>query len=407
MSVHENDFLPGDEVSDHMFLQPLGARCMDLPANPIDWYAEDNGLLPIDQLRCDPPGWSVNDLMFAIFERRMYQAENRDLPDSFHYDMFEQCLATMEQMVDLELFEPPNDIICLQHPDLFPRNIMVDFSPNITITGILDWDGALFVPRFANRIFPRWLWRSEHETQSCSRNPDEEPLDPEDNEPDTPENAEIKKVFEDTVGDNWVSQATDRRYFHARKLFIFGKVYTYSEETIDDITALLEEWKSLFTETSDKPAGSASEATDIGADSTEDNPEDNALLKGQGIEEDAAASKDVGVASSSTETANILEDGKTAVPVEATVKGANNSACDVCNISLAMIGEKLDRHELSAEVAGRATRLPQSDNDTATTVPMTAPQYGENRKPISVTTHQEPEARDNETESDVAESRNI
>ena len=57
-------------------------------------------------------------------------------------------------------FTAPSPIV-LHHWDLEPRNIMVcnaNASGRWKITGIIDWDDALALPRPLARVPPRWIW---------------------------------------------------------------------------------------------------------------------------------------------------------------------------------------------------------------------------------------------------------
>ncbi|RKU45612.1 hypothetical protein DL546_008196 [Coniochaeta pulveracea] len=49
---------------------------------------------------------------------------------------------------------------CLWHGDLFPRNIMVDVEASPMITGIIDWDEAIYAPTVISAVPPFWLWLS-------------------------------------------------------------------------------------------------------------------------------------------------------------------------------------------------------------------------------------------------------
>jgi Ser/Thr protein kinase RdoA (MazF antagonist) len=49
----------------------------------------------------------------------------------------------------------------LCHLDLAPRNILVDHASNAAlsrISGILDWDSAVFGPSFMSCAPPLWIW---------------------------------------------------------------------------------------------------------------------------------------------------------------------------------------------------------------------------------------------------------
>ncbi|KAI1770279.1 hypothetical protein F4818DRAFT_455789 [Hypoxylon cercidicola] len=252
IKVHKKGLGRGDKISDRMFVEAFGADVLDIPNDPINWLNVDNGLLPLDRLRHDPPNLTVSDIMLAIFRRRIYQTKNHET-NSHDYllEFFEPCQQMVEDMVDRGVFQSENDAICLHHVDIFPRNIMVDFSPDITITGVLDWDVALFAPSFAGRAPPRWLWRSVPQDDSEYAKFDMEPLDPNENEPDSPENTEIKRVFEAAVGEAWVSESTGKPYPFARRLLRFGRQDTYDGEDIGNLLEWIGNWSSVVGEKSD------------------------------------------------------------------------------------------------------------------------------------------------------------
>ncbi|KAI1458053.1 hypothetical protein F4805DRAFT_474725 [Annulohypoxylon moriforme] len=252
IQVHGQDIKYRDELIDRIFVQAFGTNTMGSHLNPIDWDTPKDGVLPV--LR-DPPGLSVNDIMTAIFKRRIYQVKNMkeswmDYTLSWH----ELCQKIIEDMVDMGLFDPQNDEVCLRHPDLFARNIMVDFSPDITITGVLDWDEAMFVPKFAGRILPRWLWQSAPADWSgtvsgtVSYFDDNEPLDFEGSGPNSLENVEIKSAFDNAVGEAWLSEASSEWLALARALLAFSREHLYSEETDEKIALWKNKWRSLSTD---------------------------------------------------------------------------------------------------------------------------------------------------------------
>ncbi|KAI2637224.1 hypothetical protein GGS26DRAFT_604176 [Hypomontagnella submonticulosa] len=238
-------------LSDKLYVEAFGSDTWENTKNPIDWHNNENGLLPLDRLRSDPPGLPVEDIMLTIFKRRLYQDKNRKAPMDHLARWHEPCQRMIEDMVDFGVFDSDDDVICLRHPDLFPRNIMVDFTPDIGITGILDWDCALFVPRFAARIAPRWLWHPE--LMGCNTEleiqVETEPLDPLDDSPNSMANAEVKRAFEDAVGESWVSEATGRWFPLARNLLTFGQQNLYSNSTDGNVAVWEKRWKSLSTDT--------------------------------------------------------------------------------------------------------------------------------------------------------------
>ncbi|KAK6825004.1 phosphotransferase enzyme family protein [Apiospora arundinis] len=119
MKAHKK-FPSGGRADNNVFIQPFGTEWLEIADNPIDWNNRENGILPIERLRHDPPGLSVNDIMLPIYQRRIYEALNRRTPYEYLLDRFEPLQKMVQGMVDNELFKPENDHICLQHPDFFP-----------------------------------------------------------------------------------------------------------------------------------------------------------------------------------------------------------------------------------------------------------------------------------------------
>lgn len=66
---------------------------------------------------------------------------------------------------------------------------MIKFSPDksLSVSGILDWDGAVFYPSFYGCEIPIWIWDGEYK--------DDEYGNFVDNTPATPEQQQIKQVF--------------------------------------------------------------------------------------------------------------------------------------------------------------------------------------------------------------------
>ncbi|KAI0161171.1 hypothetical protein GGR52DRAFT_163151 [Hypoxylon sp. FL1284] len=149
-------------------------------------------------------------------------------------------------MVTLGVYDSESNDICVHHANPFPRNIMVDFTPDITITGILGWGLTLFVPRFAGRIPPNRLWQSVPQSRSAYNQFGRENLEPEANASDSPENAEIKHAFENAVGEHWVSEATGKWYPVARRLLKIARETLIDDEDMDNITSWMEKNMSLL-----------------------------------------------------------------------------------------------------------------------------------------------------------------
>lgn len=116
-------------------------------------------------------------------------------------ELYDDMLKVVREMDDFGLFKP--DLNCLCHLDLHPRNIMVEFhsGDSIQVTGILDWDEAVFAPKFVNCQPPGWLWGYDKDTHTeNSLLPWPYELEGANNTPLALEQQELKLLFDDQAG---------------------------------------------------------------------------------------------------------------------------------------------------------------------------------------------------------------
>ena len=129
---------------------------------------------------------------------------------------------------------------CLCHFDLAARNIMVDNSPNgsLTISGIVDWDSAAFAPKFVSCVPPSWLWANQkyYDAEESEEN----------NTPSTPEQEQLKELFDETVGFDWTWLAYEPEYRLARELFHFAQHGLPDSEAAKRADRFLERWAALY-----------------------------------------------------------------------------------------------------------------------------------------------------------------
>ena len=126
----------------------------------------------------------------------------------------EHLIVTASQMNRLGCFGDNTN--CLSHLDLAAHNIMVEVRTDntITVTSVLDVDSACFAPTFVSCYPPWWLWQGETqpgdalEDETQSNKP---PLDP--------ELLEIKRIFEEIIGDNFLCYAYHPHFRLVRRLF--------------------------------------------------------------------------------------------------------------------------------------------------------------------------------------------
>ncbi len=187
-----------------------------------------------------------------------------------HYDR----LVTMaRQMDDLGLLGDDENCIC--HLDLLgaPRNIMADIKPDgsLRITGILDWDSAVFAPRFAGCAPPFWLWDSwdeeEEEEEEDGRHANDTPSDP--------GNREIKRIFEETIGSYFLHFAYKPEYRLARKLFQFAKCGIRASHELGEIEELVKEWDGIYESRMAAIKGEATDTENAATNAAEDEVNDS------------------------------------------------------------------------------------------------------------------------------------
>ena len=174
-------------------------------------------------------------------------------------------LVTMAYEMDFLGFLGDNEN-CLCHLDLLgsPRNIMVDLQSDgsLSITGILDWDSAVFAPRFVGCAPPMWLWAWNSEEDEDERHANDTPS--------TPENREIKKIFEETVGDRFLMYAYKPEYRLARELFRFAQSGIRSTTEIEEVEELLKEWNGIYESSMADKENEAANSQDAATDRAEE-----------------------------------------------------------------------------------------------------------------------------------------
>ena len=173
---------------------------------------------------------------FGRWKARELRCDPASIRWSKRYDR----LVTMaDQMDDLGCLG--DDMNCLCHLDLLgaPRNIMANINSDdsLSITGILDWDSAVFAPRFVSCAPPMWLWAWDDEEEDETHANDT---------PSTPEDQEIKRIFEETVGDDFLFHAYKPEYRLARKLFYFAQSGIRSSTEDEEADELLKEWAEIY-----------------------------------------------------------------------------------------------------------------------------------------------------------------
>ncbi|KAK7402433.1 hypothetical protein QQX98_011822 [Neonectria punicea] len=141
----------------------------------------------------------------------------------------------------------------LAHLDFAPRNIMTNLTSDEQIpiiSAVLDWDSAVLAPAFVSCSPPRWIWEWEDENSDESEDEDEWTVN--NDPPSTPEGKELKMLFEEAAGKDYLRFAYHPVYALARRLVRFATAGLGSDEDIKSAEAMLEKWASLYRPDADK-----------------------------------------------------------------------------------------------------------------------------------------------------------
>ena len=209
-----------------------GAHSYKIVRFPVDPEPEIN---PEVQIPSDTA--SVRNTYLTLFRLREASTRQHIPKATFKADRFKRLAVVAEQMNDVGLFKDiPN---CLCHLDLMPRNMMVDTcgDGSATVSGVLDWDSAIFAPIFVACSPPSWIWNwAEDEEEDPARANDT---------PETLEMQDLKRIFEETVGPQFLIYSYNPEYQLARRLFDLALHGIGSNEAIDEAETLLKEWRKL------------------------------------------------------------------------------------------------------------------------------------------------------------------
>ena len=194
---------------------------------------------------------STADLLLSQYER--WRLLNIDWPHEL--DFWHRLIATVREM-SLHGFFDHRDLQmhCLCHVDLHMGNIMVqtcDHDNTAMITGILDWDEACFAPKFVNCMPPAWLWLGEDGYETLQT--DEEGGDPwpyempgaETVSQEAKEDEDVKRCFEEEVGEAYKSWAYEERFRIARCLFRIAKDGVRETGHFKAGERIMKEWEEL------------------------------------------------------------------------------------------------------------------------------------------------------------------
>ncbi|KAL8820940.1 MAG: hypothetical protein Q9223_000928, partial [Gallowayella weberi] len=176
-------------------------------------------------------------------KERKHTAKYND-GDSLNLSYFQTLLSMLSTLDQSGTFNTITSPIVLHHWDLVPRNIMVAPSPSesgLTITGIIDWDDALALPRALARRPADWIWDYNSERSTGYLDTDHHPktnLDA--------DSLALKAHFDakaaSTLGGGYLEDAYGSGRW-LRRIWTFARGGVYSTLYLDLIWLLVKDWE--------------------------------------------------------------------------------------------------------------------------------------------------------------------
>lgn len=217
-------------------------------AGRLIWKENSLRLEHLDSAQKDTPlddgraGESTVELILHVLRSKLRIATelNQERDMSYLMECFENLSTVAIEMEQVGVWDTEY-VYCLCHRDLEPRNILVSDQG---VTGILDWDSALFGPLLLSCGPPMWLWAwcddgTEDERQAGEL-------------PPTREAQELKRLFEDAAGPIYMRFAYQPQYRLARQLIRCMLDELHTTEDFRDFERFCEEWASLKDKLKDK-----------------------------------------------------------------------------------------------------------------------------------------------------------
>ena len=188
------------------------------------------------------------------FQARIVKIYEADPNNEYEAELFASLTRMVQRLEDKGALPSGPTTLC--HLDLAPRNIIVSFrGGRPMIRGILDWDTAMVAPPCMAAIPPLWLWGPEDE--GAPEFDDEKAAE----EPETPKRREIKRIFDEAAGPEYVKLAYDPAQRLVRRLIRYAMNGFETDGEMQAAEDMVREWEV------ENPADSPVEEAQYAADS--------------------------------------------------------------------------------------------------------------------------------------------
>lgn len=155
---------------------------------------------------------TTRNFLLSTLSRQEKSMEELDIPQ---FPKIWAGFAAVVNRIYADGLVPNQDPFFLRHGDLYPSNLLftTPTPSTVRLTGVIDWDSALFVPKFMSTRPPFYLW--------AGLDSDEEEENDAVLEPRDPEQREYKRIFEDVVGEQFYADSYRKEYLFLRKMWWF------------------------------------------------------------------------------------------------------------------------------------------------------------------------------------------
>jgi aminoglycoside phosphotransferase (APT) family kinase protein len=176
---------------------------------------------------------ATQDMCAALVEIFNYQRDKALETNDFRAEHTQQWATMASEMGAMGYLRDVSTTLC--HMDFEPRNILVDLQDlDNPLSGIIDWDLAIFGPSFMSCTPPMWIWSWKDNEEEDERTANDIPS--------TKEERELKDIFEKAAGPVFMRFAYDPVYRLARRLFQFAVSGISCQEQSVESDVMLQEW---------------------------------------------------------------------------------------------------------------------------------------------------------------------
>ncbi|KAH7068513.1 hypothetical protein FB567DRAFT_615273 [Paraphoma chrysanthemicola] len=185
---------------------------------------------------------TTRNFLLSLIERQRKHTETIRNPMFDH--VWDGFIEITNKLADTG-FVPDTDSFHLYHADFQSRNLLfaVTSPTSVRLTGVMDWDSAFFAPKFMSTRAPFFLWSGDDADELDEGGAVIDPTDS--------GKLELKRVFEDVVGEAFYRDSYRREYVLARRMLYFLVKGIRSGGDLFLCEEILEEWAARNSETAE------------------------------------------------------------------------------------------------------------------------------------------------------------